>query len=197
MPKPRIYIIAGSNGAGKTTFATQFLPSYAGTVDFINADMIAKGLSPFAVERAAIAAGRIALERFEELAAGHHSFAIETTLSGRTYARRLRDLKARGYELHLFFLWIPGPAIAIRRIQTRVRLGGHNVPSATVRRRYGRTLQNLVDVYLPMVDYAQIFDNTGTDPRPVAEMIGQQIVILDRALYSQINGRTGQENSQT
>ena len=130
MSKPRLYIIAGSNGAGKTTFAAQFLPRYAGTIDFINADLIAKGLSPFDVERAATAAGRIALGRFEELAASNRSFAIETTLSGRAYAPRLRDLKARDYELHLFFLWIPDPALAIRRIRQRVRLGGHNVPPA-------------------------------------------------------------------
>lgn len=196
MPKPRIYIIGGSNGAGKTTFATQFLPRYAGTVDFINADLIAKGLSPFEAERAATAAGRIALERFEELAAAGRSFAIETTLSGRAYVLRLRDLKARGYEVHLFFLWIPNPALAIRRIRQRVRLGGHNVPVDVVRRRYGRTLRNLVEVYWPMADYAQIIDNAGREPRPIAEKIGNQIAVFDEALYNAIHGRTGEDKSR-
>lgn len=185
MPKPRIYIIAGSNGAGKTTFATQFLPRYAGTVDFINADMIAKGLSPFEVERVATAAGRIALKRFDELADGNRSFAIETTLSGRAYALRLRDLKARGYELHLLFLWIPSPALAIRRIRHRVRLGGHNVPPAVVRRRYARSLQNLIEVYWPMADYAQIIDNSGITPRPVAEKNGNQVAVFNNAVLIQ------------
>lgn len=197
MAKPRIYIIAGSNGAGKTTFATQFLPRYAGTVDFINADLIAKGLSPFDVERAATAAGRISLQRFEELAALHHSFAIETTLSGRAYAQRLTRLKQQGYELHLLFLWIPNPALAIRRIQHRVRLGGHDVPSTVVRRRYGRTLRNLVDVYWPMADYGQIVDNSGPEPRTVAEKIGQHVVVLDRVVYNAIHGGPGQDNPPT
>lgn len=194
MPSPRIYIIAGSNGAGKTTFAAHFLPQYGGTVDFINADLIAKGISPFDVDRAATAAGRIALERFEEFAASHRSFAIETTLSGRAYAQRLGGLKRRGYEVHLFFLWIPGPTVGIRRISRRVRLGGHNVPSAVVRRRYGRTLRNLIDVYWPMADYAQILDNSGPQPRPVAEKAGDHIAVFDQAVYNVIYGRSRQDS---
>lgn len=195
MPHPRIYIIAGSNGAGKTTFATQFLPHYAGTVDFINADLIARGLSPFDVERAATAAGRIALERFSEFAAARQSFAIETTLSGRAYAARLRHIKTQGYELHLFFLWIPSPALAMRRIRQRVRSGGHNVPPDVVRRRYGRTLRNFVEVYWPMADYGQILDNSGSKPRLIAEKIGQSIVVRDRSLYNQIHDRPSEETA--
>jgi predicted ABC-type ATPase len=197
MAQPRIYIIAGSNGAGKTTFATRFLPGYAGTVDFINADLIARGLSPFDVERAATAAGRIALERFSELAAARRDFAIETTLSGRAYAARLRRLQAGGYALHLFFLWIPDPALAIQRIRQRVRLGGHNVPPEVVRRRYQRTLENLTRVYWPMVDYGQIIDNSGAEPRPIAEKAGAHVAIFDASLYNVIHGGSGQDKAQT
>ena len=189
MSDPRLYILAGSNGAGKTTFATQFLPRYAGTVEFINADLIARGISPFDPDPAAMTAGRIALARFDELARNKQSFAIETTLSGRVYAQRIALLQQAGYQIHLFFLWIPNTSLALRRIRQRVRQGGHNVPAGVVRRRYGRTLQNLVHVYWPMADFVQLVDNSGEKPRPIAEKSGLNIVIFDIPLYNQIHGR--------
>lgn len=196
MPRPHLHIVAGSNGSGKTTFASRFLPRYAGTVDFINVDLIAKGLSPFDVERAATAAGRIALERFAELASANRNFAIETTLSGRAYVKRLRHLQAQGYLLHLYFLWIPDPTLAIYRIRQRVRLGGHNVPPEVVRRRYHRTLENLMRFYWPLVDYGQLLDNSGPQPRPIAAKSVGNVAIFDATLYNHLHGSANQNKTQ-
>ena len=125
---PSPYIIAGPNGAGKTTFARQLLPYYAECLEFVNADLIANGLSPFFPERAAILAGRLMLQQIHLLADHGRDFGFETTLSGKTYVRLLRDLRDRGYRIHLFFLWIPNIDIALERVADRVRRGGHNVP---------------------------------------------------------------------
>jgi predicted ABC-type ATPase len=135
-----------------------------------------------------MAAGRIALQRFEEFVAERQSFAIETTLSGHSYARRFIELQHLGYQIHLFFLWIPSPTLAMGRIRHRVNLGGHDVPADVVLRRYSRTLRNFVDVYWPMADYGQIIDNSGPEPRPVAEKSADRIVVENVTLYNQIYG---------
>jgi predicted ABC-type ATPase len=133
--QPNCYVIAGSNGAGKTTFATRFLPNYADCVNFINPDLIARGLSPFDPDVALARAGRLVLESIEQASAARTDFAFETTLSGRSYVHVLRGLRTAGYRLHMFYLWIPGPELALLRIRERVSQGGHNVPAAAVRRR--------------------------------------------------------------
>jgi len=125
--RPNLYIVAGPNGAGKTTFAREFLPNYAECLEFVNADLIAGGLSPFYPERAAIRAGRLMLEQIRLLASQDRDFGFETTLSGKTYVRLLTNLKAQGYRIHLYFLWIKNVDIAIERIADRVRRGGHSV----------------------------------------------------------------------
>src|ERR1017187_8939027 len=130
--KPNCYIVAGSNGAGKTTFATEFLPRYANCPNFINADLIARGLSPFDPNAALARAGRLVLESIKKASASRADFAFETTLSGRSYVRVIRDLRKRGYRIHMFYLWIPGPELALLRVRERVRQGGHNVPPADV-----------------------------------------------------------------
>src|SRR5512136_1462155 len=150
--RPRLYVIAGPNGAGKTTFALEFLPNYAKTFEFINADLIAGGLSPFVPERAAIKAGRIMLEQIQILSSRRKDFGFETTLSGKGYVSLFKDLKKKGYEIHLFFLWIPNPELAIERIADRVRRGGHKIPEDIVRRRFDRGLKNFFQIYRPLVD---------------------------------------------
>lgn len=178
-PPPQLRIIAGPNGSGKTTFVTRFLPRYAEVRNFVNADLIAAGLSPFAPEQAAIRAGRIMLAEIERLAVDHVDFAFETTLSGRTYEPLVRRLRQEGYNVLLYFLWLPTLDLNLGRIAQRVRLGGHNIPEETVRRRHGRGIANFLNVYRSLVDSWMIFDNSGSWPREVAFALGGTTTILD------------------
>jgi predicted ABC-type ATPase len=185
-PKRNCYIVAGSNGAGKTTFATEFLPRYANCPNFINADLIARGLSPFDPDAALARAGRLVLESVKEASESRADFAFETTLSGRSYLRVICDLRALGYRIHMFYLWIPGPKLALLRVCERVRKGGHNVPAAAVRRRFGRTLHNLFHLYRPLVDKLRVFDNSTRAPRLIFEDEDGQTTVYDANLYQQI-----------
>ena len=135
-----VYIIAGPNGSGKTTFARLFLPDYAKCPHFINADLIAQGLAPFEPRTAAMQSGKLVLQQIDEHVRRGVDFAFETTLAGKTYVRLLRELRAKGYNVHLFFLWIPSPELATARIKDRVTEGGHHVPPEDVRRRFERGL---------------------------------------------------------
>ena len=146
------YIVAGPNGAGKTTFATEFLPLYANCRNFINADLIARGLSPFDPDAAMLRAGRTVLQRIAEFTKARTDFAFETTLAGRSYVPLLGAMKKAGFRLHLFYLWIPSPDLCLLRIRYRVEGGGHNVPERDVRRRFARTLGNLFTLYRPLLD---------------------------------------------
>src|SRR6267143_267112 len=128
--KSNLYVIAGPNGAGKTTFADQFLPHYAHCPEFVNADMIAKGLSPYSQIAAAMEAGRLMLARIKELARQRKDFGLETTLSGKTYLSLFKKLRSRGYRIHLFYLWLPNVNTALQRIRYRVQRGGHSVPES-------------------------------------------------------------------
>ena len=148
----KIIIIAGPNGAGKTTFAREFLPNEAGCPQFVNADLIAAGLSPFAPDVAAVKAARIMLESIAELERRGESFAFETTLSGLVYARRIRRWREASYHITLFFLSLPNPQMAIDRVAERVRQGGHNVPGDVIRRRFAAGLRNFEQVYRDAVD---------------------------------------------
>ena len=184
--KPDCFIIAGSNGSGKTTFAREFLPNYAGCTNFINPDLIASGISPFKPENAVISSGRIVLQQIYENSLSGRSFSIETTLSGRTYFNVFSDLKTRGYQLHMFYLWIPTPDMAIRRIKQRVENGGHDVPSKDVLRRFDRTLSNLFNIYLPIIDSLKFFDNSQETPILVFEETNRRRKIINHEKYSQI-----------
>lgn len=180
------YIIAGSNGAGKTTFATEFLPFYANCRNFINADLIARGLSPFDPDAGLLRAGRTVLERIAEFTEARVDFAFETTLSGRAYAPLLGRAKKTGFQLHLFYLWIPSPELALLRIRDRVESGGHNVPERDVRRRFGRTLRNLFTLYRPLVDTLHFFDNSSSTPRLIFKDETGRPTINDAALYQRL-----------
>lgn len=161
----RILIIAGPNGAGKTTFATEFLPNEAGCPEFVNADLIAAGLSPFQPDRVAFAAGRLMVARISELVGAGKSFAFETTLATRSWLRLIPRWKSLGYRVKLYFLALPDPDFALRRVEARVRLGGHAIPPDTVRRRFVRGLKNLRADYLGLVDEWAIYDGSQDPPR--------------------------------
>jgi predicted ABC-type ATPase len=147
---PKVIIISGPNGAGKSTAAPELLQAELAVNEFVNADVIARGLSAFEPEKVALQAGRIMLERLAELAAARQSFAFETTLASRTFAPFVRKLKVSGYVFHLVYLWLPSAEMAISRVGMRVRRKGHHVPDDTVRRRYGRGLLNFFELYRPL-----------------------------------------------
>jgi predicted ABC-type ATPase len=180
------HVIAGPNGAGKTTFATEFLPNYANCRNFINADLIARGLSPFDPDAALLRAGRMVLERIAEFTEARADFAFETTLAGRSYAPLLRGVKQAGFRLHLFYLWIPSPELALLRIRDRVESGGHNVPERDVRRRFSRTLNNLFTLYRPLLDTLHFFDNSSDTPRLIFKDEAGRTIINDDALYERL-----------
>lgn len=164
MNQARVIIIAGPNGAGKTTFAREFLPQEAGCPVFVNADLIAAGLSPFDPERAALQAGRLTLEAIARHVAQRESFAFETTLSGRAYARQISHWQGLGYRVELFFLSLPSADMAVQRVAERVRQGGHNIPEATIRRRFDAGRRLLTELYQPLVDQWVVYDNAGDEP---------------------------------
>jgi predicted ABC-type ATPase len=166
--KPELYVVAGPNGSGKTTFVEKFLPDYAGCISFVNADLIASGLSPFDPDIAAIKAGKIMLEQIHSFGNKEVDFAFETTLSGKTYFNILRDLKEKGYTIHLYFLWLCDVELALKRIKDRVSMGGHNVPALVVRRRFRRGIYNLFHVYRALLDSWIIFDNSTDSPKIIA-----------------------------
>lgn len=160
----KCYIVAGPNGAGKTTFATEFLPIEADCLNFINADLIANGLSPFKPEKAAIEAGRIMIRQMEEFVRSNESFAFETTLSGKEYAKKIQDWKSQNYEIIIYYLKLPSVDLAIERVRLRVSLGGHNVPEDTIRRRYNRSWENFQHIYKDLADSWTVFDTAGKTP---------------------------------
>ncbi len=161
---PTIYVIAGCNGAGKTTFARQFLPHEVKCLNFLNADLIAQGLSPLDTGAAALKAGRILLAEFRLFVAKKQTFAFESTLSGRTYIGLLQQAKLAGFQIYLHYLWLPNPTMAIARVRDRVKIGGHHVPAADIRRRYGRSLLHFVNDFAPLADRWAVWDNQTSPP---------------------------------
>lgn len=163
-PKPRCLIIAGPNGAGKTTFARQFLTEAQGIRHFVNADLIASGLSPLHPELAARAAGRLLLSELDRLIRTQGSFALESTLSGRTYVDLLQRMKRAGYRVEMVFLRLESTELAIKRVAHRVKQGGHHVPEVDVRRRYERGWPNFEALYRPLADAWAVYENSGPVP---------------------------------
>ena len=156
----QLYIIAGCNGAGKTTASFTILPKILGCKEFINADEIAKGLSPFQPESVAVQAGRIMLARMDELLQKGATFAFETTLATKSYKQKIEWAQANDYEVTLLFFWLDSPNIAKKRVAQRVAEGGHNIPLETIERRYYNGIANLFTIYIDMVDICYIFDNS-------------------------------------
>ena len=173
MPNKRILIIAGPNGAGKTVFATDFLPNEANCPTFINADLIAAGLSPFRPDSAGIRAARLMLSMIHEYVEKGESFAFETTLSGRGYARLIPRWQQQSYRIKLFFLRLPTPEMAAARVRQRVAEGGHNVPEPVIYRRFHAGWSNFEFIYRDLVDEWALYDNSGEDPVFLAE--GRQL----------------------
>jgi predicted ABC-type ATPase len=167
--QPIIYLIAGCNGAGKTTFAKQFLPHEVKCLNFLNADLIAQGLSPLNARAAAIKAGRLLLEEFRRFVSRRETFALESTLSGKTYLGLLKQAKKKGFQLYLHYLWLPNPAVAIARVHERVKKGGHDVPVADIRRRFARSLNHFIRDYAPLADRWAVWDSRPITPQLMAE----------------------------
>ena len=159
---PKLFIISGCNGAGKTTASYTILPDMLKCSNFVNADEIARGLSPFDPESASIQAGRIMLTRVEELLANRQDFAIETTLATRTYINLIRRAQKSGYTVTLLYFWLNMPSLAIERVKLRVESGGHNVSEERIRRRYDMGIKNLFNIYSPECEYWMIIDNSYT-----------------------------------
>ena len=183
-----IFIIAGCNGAGKTTASYTILPEILDCKEFVNADNIAAGLSPFQPEKVAFEAGRIMLERIEVLLKLNESFAIETTLSTKSYKNKLIQAKKDGFKVKLLFFWLPNVEMAIERVSFRVKEGGHNIPKDIITRRYLRGIENLFKIYIPLCDEWMVFDNSETDAQMMArEVLNEETEIFDLSNWNLLN----------
>jgi len=158
--KKNLYIIAGCNGSGKTTASFTILPEILDCKEFVNADEIAKGLSPFRPEKVSIEAGRIMLKRINELLETNENFAFETTLATKTYQSKIAEAKGKNYHVTIIFFWLQNVDLAIERVKTRVLEGGHNIETEVIKRRYINGIKNLFEIYLPIADELMIFDNS-------------------------------------
>lgn len=182
-----LYIISGCNGAGKTTASYTVLPEILNCKEFVNADEIARGLSPFNPSSVAIEAGKLMLQRIEELLKRNETFSIETTLATRSYVNLVKRAQEQGYSIRLLFFWLSTPELAVKRVAERVSKGGHDIPQDIIRRRYVAGINNLFKLFMPIVNYWAIFDNSETPRKKVA--IGgkdSQTEIVNIELYNNI-----------
>ncbi|MBF0558513.1 MAG: AAA family ATPase [Nitrospirae bacterium] len=193
MHQPHLIIIAGPNGAGKSTTAPFLLKGTLSVTEFVNADLIAQGLSGFQPESAVFSAGRIMLERIYYLAEKRLDFAFETTLASRTFAPWIADLSKTGYGFHLVFLWLPSEDFAVNRVAERVRMGGHNVPDDTIRRRYNAGMRNFFQLYHPLADTWFFYDNSGAEsPKLLAYGEKKQsLIVNDSVIWHNIEETYG------
>ena len=164
-----LYIIAGCNGAGKTTASYTILPEMLGCMEFVNADEIAKGLSPFKSDNVAIQAGRLMLERINSLIDTGAEFAFETTLAAKSFSNYVKRAKQSEYKVTLLFFWLRTPDLAVKRVEIRVKEGGHNIPEEIIRRRYKNGLNNFFNIFKPIVDEWMFIDNSGEPYEIIAE----------------------------
>lgn len=185
---PTIYIIAGANGAGKTTAAYNLLPKVFNTVEFVNADEIARGLSPFNFEGVTFQAGRIMIERLNQLLKEKKSFAFETTLSGVTYLRFIRMAKLAGYDIILFFIWIESFQLAKSRVAVRVSKGGHSIPEGVIERRYKKGIENF-STYASLANDWYVYDNSATKYQLIARAIDKSEEIFNFEIFYKIVGK--------
>jgi len=186
---PNLYIIAGPNGVGKTTFAREFLPNYADCRNFVNADLIAQGISPLSPQSAAFHAGRLVLAEIDRFAKQGVDFGFETTLSGRSYLNLIQRVKDRGYQVHFFFLWVPNKETALSRVKERVQKGGHDVPESDMRRRFDRSISNFLNYYRHLADSWILFENSSTPPSVIASKMGGKVAIIEPEIYNAVAAR--------
>jgi predicted ABC-type ATPase len=187
MAEKYLYIIAGCNGVGKTTASYTILPEIIDCKEFVNADEIARGLSPFQPEEVSFEAGRIMLGRINELLRGDESFAFETTLATRSYKSKVVKAQQNGYTVILLFFWLNNVELAKERVKTRVKEGGHNIPSKVIERRYIKGIINLFDIYIDIVDGTMVFDNSYGKHELIAQKIeDEKIMVLDKKKFNQI-----------
>lgn len=185
MTEKNLYIIAGCNGAGKTTASFTILPDIVNCKEFVNADEIAKGLSPFQPEKVSFESGRIMLNRIEELFKENESFAFETTLSTMSYKNKIIKAKENGYNVTLLFFWLQSVELAKERVKIRVSEGGHNIENDIIERRYFKGIKNLFKIYLPIVDGALLFDNSeGKHELLAIKTIDGSLNIIDNFKYN-------------
>ena len=182
-----LYIISGCNGAGKTTASYTVLPEVLDCKEFVNADEIARGLSPFNPESVAIEAGRLMLHRIEELLAKDETFALETTLATKSYINLVRSAQTKGYQVNVLFFWLRTPELALQRVAERVASGGHNIPEDIVRRRYVAGISNLFRIFIPEVDFWNIYDNS-QKPRIQIALGGREAdtIVFNNTLYQEL-----------
>jgi len=184
---PHLYIISGCNGAGKTTASYTILPEILECKEFVNADEIARGLSPFQPEKVAIEAGKIMLKRIEELLREKTNFAIETTLASRTYKNTILSAREKGYNITLIYFWLNNVELAKERVKNRVKEGGHNIENQIIERRYYAGIKNLFDIYLPIVDMALIYDNSNIQHIFIAKKeFENNIQIIESQIFNKI-----------
>lgn len=187
MDERNLYIIAGCNGAGKTTASFTILPEIIECKEFVNADEIAKGLSPFQPEKVSFESGRIMINRINELLKENESFAFETTLSTRSYKNKILKAKSQGYTVTLLFFWLNNIELAKERVKIRVLEGGHNIPKDVIERRYLKGIYNLFDIYLPILDGAFIFDNSFGKHKLIAQKLSKEpLMIIDKVKFSKL-----------
>ncbi|QOW10844.1 zeta toxin [Kaistella flava (ex Peng et al. 2021)] len=187
MSEKNLYVIAGCNGAGKTTASFTILPEILECKEFVNADEIAKGLSPFQPEKVAFEAGRIMLKRIDELFENDENFAFEATLASRTYKQRIVKAKLKGYNTILLFFWLNNVELAKERVKIRVEEGGHNIPSDIIERRYLNGINNLFDIYLSIMDQVLIFDNSEGNHQLIAEKyLGEKVNIVNQEKFNEL-----------
>jgi len=194
--KPTCFIIAGPNGAGKTTFALRYLPQIAGCRNFVNADLIAFGLSPFDSLSAQYEASRLFLREIHANIDKLVDFAFETTLAGRSHINLLKKLRQDGWQIVLFFLWIPDAAFSKSRIRERVEHGGHDIPDDAIYRRFPRIMHNLVKIYIPLCDKVVCYDNSESEPVLVFEQDKNGQKISNNDIYERIIRCTGDRSRQ-
>jgi predicted ABC-type ATPase len=193
--KPTCFVIAGPNGAGKTTFALRYLPQIAGCRNFVNADLIAYGLSPFDSLSAQYEAGRFFLREIYANIDKRVDFAFETTLAGRSQINLLKKLRQDGWRIVLFFLWIPGAAFSRSRVRERVKNGGHDIPENAVYRRYPRVMRNFIKIYIPLCDKVICYDNSGPKFVPVFEQESEVLHIFNQNIYEIILGQSNENKT--
>ncbi|MBY5951055.1 zeta toxin family protein [Algoriphagus marincola] len=181
----RLFILAGCNGAGKTTSSFRILPQLLDCKEFVNADEIARGLSPFQPEKVSLEAGRIMLARIHDLIKRGEDFAFETTLATKSYSSLIKNAQDQGYFVSIVFFWLKSPELAIERVKKRVTEGGHHIPEEIIKRRYHRGLINLFKLYINLADYLLIFDNSGPDPKLIAEK-ETKIKVIDVPIFEAI-----------